>query len=179
MKKDDIEFLKDLQHELRTQENDGNASPVYWGVIEESLRIVPDGYGDGLFIVDEGKKYTIEEFTEIIECDINCIVDDNDKKYILNQWKEVDKEWICDIVDFYNNVLDGNAEVLEFTKGDELSFNTGAFLTKRACNEYIDKYGYNHNKPRTFAMTAYRNFELERLLNILTNLDFDDIKVDG
>lgn len=30
----DYEFLKELQHELNTQENDGNANPVFWGVEE-------------------------------------------------------------------------------------------------------------------------------------------------
>jgi len=24
---------------------------------------------------------------------------------------------------------------------------TGAFLTKRACQEYISSYGYNHSRP--------------------------------
>ena len=37
--------------------------------------------------------------------------------------------------------------------------------------EYVEKYTYNHSQPRTYAMTAYRNFELERLLNILKTID--------
>jgi len=37
--------------------------------------------------------------------------------------------------------------------------------------EYIEKYGYNHNQPRTYAMTAYRNFELMHLLKILKNFE--------
>ena len=28
---EDYEFLAELQHELVTQDNDGNADPVYWG----------------------------------------------------------------------------------------------------------------------------------------------------
>ena len=47
---------------------------------------------------------------------------------------------------------------------------TGAFITKRACKNYIEKYGYNHNDPHTYAMTAYRNFELGRLLKILKTI---------
>ena len=50
---------------------------------------------------------------------------------------------------------------------------TGAFLTKRACKNYIERYGYNHNDPHTYAMTAYRNFELVRLLNILKTIKFE------
>ena len=48
---------------------------------------------------------------------------------------------------------------------------TGAFLTKRACQEYISCYGYNHSRPHTYAMTAYRNYELARLLKILKTME--------
>lgn len=34
----DYDFLKDLQHELNTQTNDGNADPVYWGVMESGKK---------------------------------------------------------------------------------------------------------------------------------------------
>lgn len=43
-----------------------------------------------------------------------------------------------------------------------------------AKKEYIKKYSYNHRNPHTYAMTAYRNFELERLLNILKTIDLKD-----
>lgn len=46
MKKEDIDFLRDLQKELNTQTNDGNADPVYWGVMERKLEPVPEGVGD-------------------------------------------------------------------------------------------------------------------------------------
>lgn len=61
---------------------------------------------------------------------------------------------------------------------DVLSQTTNCFLTKKAAQEYIKNYSYNHTNPRIYAMTAYRNFEFEHLLNILTNLNIDDIKVD-
>ena len=43
-----------------------------------------------------------------------------------------------------------------------------------ACKEYIEKCHYNHSKPHTYAMTAYRNFELERLLNILKTMELKE-----
>lgn len=55
-----------------------------------------------------------------------------------------------------------------------LSEETGAFLTKRACQEYICRYGYNHSRPHTYAMTAYRNYELARLLKILKTMEIKD-----
>jgi hypothetical protein len=57
---------------------------------------------------------------------------------------------------------------------ERISRETGAFLTKRACKEYIERYGYNHSKPHTYALTAYRNFELARLLKILKTMEMKE-----
>lgn len=181
MKKEDKEFLAELQNELKTQTTDGNAQPTFWGVIEEHMQIVPDGYGDTQMIIEDSTRYTIADFIEVVEDYIDSldrIVDENEKQKILDKWKDIDRTDAYDIVYFNNDVLGGNAEVFEFTKEDRLSTYTGAFLTKKACQKYIDKYGYNHSKPRTFAMTAIRNYEFERLLHILTNINLDDIKDD-
>ena len=178
MKKEDKDFLVELQQELKNQTTDGNAQPTFWGVIEEHLQIVPDGYGDGQMIIEDGERYTISDFIKFVEDYINNLEDENEKQETLEKWKEVNRTDPYDIVDFNNDILGGAAEVLEFAKEDRLSTYTGAFLTKRACQKYIENYGYNHSKPRTFAMTAIRNYELERLLHILTNMNLDDIKED-
>ena len=65
----------------------------------------------------------------------------------------------------------------ERTRSEEhsrVSEETGAFLTKRACQEYICRYGYNHSRPHTYAMTAYRNYELARLLKILKTMEIKE-----
>jgi hypothetical protein len=92
------------------------------------------------------------------------------------KWKEVDKEWMDSVVDFIHDEM--GIEECRIIWQEEKTFisrDTGAFLTKRACKEYIERFGYNHYKPHTYAMTAYRNFELERLLKILRfGLDFNN-----
>lgn len=51
---EDYDFLKDLQQELQTQDNDGTADPLYWMVEEEETVGVPDGCGDPIiYMVDE------------------------------------------------------------------------------------------------------------------------------
>lgn len=177
MKKEDKDFLVELQQELKNQTTDGNAQPTFWGVIEEHMHLVPDGYGDTQMIVEDSTIFTIAEFIRI-EDDYIENLDEDEKQKVLDEWEDIDKTDAYDIVNFNNDVLGGAAEVLEFAKEDRLSTYTGAFLTKRACQKYIENYGYNHSKPRTFAMTAIRNYELERLLHILTNMNLDDIKED-
>ena len=167
---EDFEFLKELQHELNTQPTDGNAQPVYWGVMETETVGVPDGCGEPIIYMGDGVTMELEEVVEYIKKDyLNGL---NVKQKL--QWKHLDKESMSDVVDFMHDVLKWNdTRIVYISKKDKISQDTGAFLTKRACKEYIEHFGYNHSNPHTYAMTAYRNFELERLLNILKSINFE------
>ena len=157
------EFLKDMQHELNTQPNDGNADPLYWGVIEEKEEGVPEGCGDEKIYLGDASTVDLSDAISIIEEHL----EDNDKEL----WETVDKTNIQDVANFCVIVFGwSEARVVYTDTKYRLSKMTGAFLTKRACKEYIERYGYNHTKPHTYAMTAFRNFELEKLLNILKTM---------
>lgn len=130
MKKEDIEFLRELQHELNTQETDGQASPRYWGIVEK--REFACAEGDG--VVDFANTY-------------------------------LRKPYQHDFVGWID-------------ERHELSGVTGCFLTKRAAKQYLDNNYYHHEDGHTYAMTAWRNPEFERLLNILQTMNIDDIKED-
>ena len=165
---EDYEFLKDLQHELNTQTNDGNADPVYWGVMETREVGVPDGCGDERIYLGDGGTETLEGAVAYVG---SYVVDDED----MEAWNEVDKTNIDDVVTFCREKLGmPEVRVVDVEKKSEISRQTGAFLTKRACQQYIDRYGYNHSQPRTYAMTAYRNFEFERLLKFLKTMEFKE-----
>ena len=159
----DYEFLKELQHELNTQTTDGNAQPVFWGVMETREEGVPDGCGEPRVYMGDGGTLSLNDAIEYTE---EYITDENRE-----QWERLDKTSMDDFVGFCNEELRWNeVRIVDVDKKSRLSETTGAFLTKRACQQYIEKYGYNHSNPHTYAMTAYRNFELERLLTILRNL---------
>lgn len=166
---EDYEFLKELQHELNTQTNDGNADPVYWGVMETREVGVPDGCGDERIYLGDGNTENIEGAVAFIG---EYIDDENNEA-----WNEVDKTDMDAVVRFCNEVLKWReVRIVDVEKKSEISRQTGAFLTKRACQQYIEKYGYNHARPHTFAMTAFRNFELSRLLKILKTMDLKERK---
>ena len=159
----DYEFLKELQHELNTQTTDGNAQPVFWGGMETREEGVPDGCGEPRVYMGDGGTLSLNDAIEYTE---EYITDENRE-----QWERLDKTSMDDFVGFCNEELRWNeVRIVDVDKKSRLSETTGAFLTKRACQQYIEKYGYNHSNPHTYAMTAYRNFELERLLTILRNL---------
>lgn len=68
MKKGDIEFLRSLQSELKTQNTDSQASPCYWGIMEHKLVRVPEGCGEPYVVNGDGGVTSLDDFiTEINE----------------------------------------------------------------------------------------------------------------
>jgi hypothetical protein len=115
---------------------------------------------------------TLEEAIEYVNEWIESCYDPDG--FIKQEWDGVNKEWMKDVVDFIKDYVEPQCRIVWVDNKYELSTYTGAFLTKRACKEYIDKYGYNHSNPHTYAMTAIRNPEYETLINILETMKFDD-----
>ena len=171
---EDYEFLKDLQHELNTQSTDGTAEPVYWGVMEDHEVAVPDGCGDYQRIPYDDGAWTVEEAVEIVEEDLKA---DDVSDEIKEEWNEyVDHESAFDVASFMSEKLgyDYIGDPYDCRMEEQLTRWTGAFLTKRACKQYVERYAYNHNNPRTYALYAHRNFELERLLKILKTMEMTE-----
>lgn len=166
---EDYEFLKDLQHELNTQTNDGNAEPVYWGVREYNYELTLEGEGEPRITYDDGA-YTLEEAVEAVN---ECIGDYDEETQ--TEWNGIDKTDADDVAYFMKETLKWDySDIYWVEEKARITNETGAFITKRACKEYIQRYGYNHCRPHTYAMTAYRNYELGQLLKILKTMVFGD-----
>lgn len=171
LSQEDFEFLQELSHELNTQTTDGNAQPVYWGVMETEEVGAPEGCGDPIIYMGDGETMELEEAVKYVEEEYLKDLDEANQE----EWADIDKNDMDDVVRFMNENLDWhNVRIVWYKKQERISNDTGAFLTKRACKEYIEKFHYNHCHPHTYAMTAYRNFELERLLKILKGIDFEE-----
>ena len=169
LSQEDYDFLKDLCHELSTQTNDGNAEPLYWGIMEKKEVLAPEGCGRPMIRHDDGAW----EFNEAIE-NVNECISDYDQD-IQSEWAKLDKDCPDDVCEFMQERLKWDFCDLYWAEDEDvLSRFAGAFLTKRAAKEYVEKYGYNHNQPYTYAMTAFRNFEYGRLIKILKGLKFED-----
>lgn len=172
LRQEDFDFLKELQHELQTQTNDGNAQPVYWGVMETREVAVPDGCGDETKISHDGGTWDLDQAIKAVN---ECIGEY--PKNLREKWRnDVDKSDIRDVYEFMRDDIEyGDIYgCYDFKEEDDLCRYTGAFLTKRACQKYIETCGYNHSRPHTYAMTAFRNYELDRLLKILKTMKFEE-----
>lgn len=177
MTKEDLEFLKELQHEMQTQETDGNASPRFWGIMETKERITKDGYGGDIYIVDrtggEAENYKLQDYVEMLRKHI----DENEMDYeTIAGFAYLDYDDIEKVAEFARNFLDRDVEVSSFEEYEELSDQTGCFLTKRAAKKHIELNGYHYSKPKTYAMTAWRNPEFERFIKIFENLDLEKLE---
>lgn len=170
LSEEDYEFLKELQKELNTQPNDGNAEPLYWGVIETKEVGVPEGCGEPKIYFGDGDYGDTKEACRLIE-DYFQYHDDS----IKDDWAEIDKEDMTELVNFAQEHYHWDDwRIVYLDEKQSLAEDTGAFLTKKACKEYIGRFGYNYSKPRTYAMTAYRNNEYGTLLRILKSLIFTE-----
>lgn len=170
MKHEDIDFLVNLQHELNTQSHDGNAQPLWWGVMEDrEIAGFEDGWATNYSLCKEGdpdfeiKGPTVEDIKRIgVE---ECGMDEEDFEYC------VDTEDALRELNIYSDeyYLVGVQTLGHLNRGC-------LFLTKKECKEYITRYGYNHKNPRTYAMTAYRCETYARLLNIIRNTNWQALK---
>lgn len=164
---EDIEFLKNLQHELLTQENDCQADPRFWVVAENKREYgYEQGYEDGEIICDsDGDTW------DSIDDLIGYLIESN---YI--QEKDIDKEHVyCfdEIIELLPEEMQSNYYTCGYKDIDVIAPDT-LFITKSTCQNHIVNNKYNYNNPHTYAMTAWRNPEIERLYKILKETNWDN-----
>lgn len=176
---EDISFLEELSNELSTQTTDHNADPVFWGIRDEvQTPPLAEDYGDTYIIweVEEGHEvynskqdnlsYFIQQMQEHDDCYGESLKMSSNKikEEILEKYQDDPYEFIRehDLEEYYR---DGNIDI-----NYELVTSTGAFLTKRAALEHIKMNRHNYKNPHTYAMTAFRNPEFERLISILKKI---------
>ena len=170
LSKEDAEFLATLRHELLTQPTDGNRDPRFWGVIEEMYEWGYDaecGQGwavwDGENCCDVGEKDDLQSV-------LAELTDPDDYGYDPEEFIGCDEPE--EVVERANDLGDSYQFTLSYYRVHHEVSEDHLFLTKKACQEYINKFGYNHNKPHTYVMTAERCPEYERLLKILKETEW-------
>lgn len=169
LSKDDYEFLKDLCHELNTQEHDGQAAPRFWGILETKEEPSPEGIGEPVIYMGDGCTMDAKEVVDYIET--NYLPDSRDETK--DSWDMVDKNNLNDLIEFMHDSFGWcETRIVWVDTQQRVSEQTGCFITKRACKKHIENNRHHYCRPQTYAMTAWRNPEFERLLTILQNIKF-------
>lgn len=168
----DIQFLKDLQVELQQQDDDGQASPIFWTVGDYRMTPCPDGCHDDYFINAPNRDYygSLDEL-------LNDIREEEYEDYS-DDIKEEFLEISCEItaLDWLMKNYDEETELIP-VKEEHFIHPDTMFLTKAEAKKHIELNYYHYSsKAHTYAMTAWRAPKVERLLSILGTFDWDSIK---
>lgn len=174
MNQEQVKFLVNLQKELKTQENDWQASPRYWAVKDYKKEIGNEDYHNGeiSYFHNDGDAVEFEnlkelkeflydyEFHEADDCLAELLEDD-----------ETDFETLWD----YLENTDSDFESLFMTEVAFIVPNT-FFITKEECKRHIEANRHHYtSKAHTYAMTAWRSPQVERLWELLETADFEKI----
>lgn len=161
-----IEFLQSLGKEMKEQDNDYQAAPRFWVVAENEKEYgIDTDYADGIVAYDsEGSTWeTPEELMQhLIE-------------YGYIEEEDVDKRGKYDFAEIIDMVDGSEYGMCGYKENrDVISPNT-FFLTKRECKDHIERYSNHYAEPHSYAMTAWRSPQVERLYDIIENTEWETV----
>lgn len=176
--KDDIQFLKELQKELKTQEVDSQAAPRFWVIMDYRETPTHEDYdydrtsyfhNDGdvteFFTVQELRKFIMNHYFYDNESDeLKEILNNSDLNFD-ELWEYVEENLNED--GWFNSVP---------VKEESFIVPDTMFLTKEEAQKHLrlNKHHYT-SKAHTYAMTAWRSPKVAKLFDILETFDWDQI----
>ena len=172
---EDIEFLKELQNELKTQENDCQAAPRFWVIRDYKYDVTEKGYHDRVHVYDTygaDGEYEVEEFAKLrLEGGSSCDLSSDE----LDELRSITAEYSIfresNLLDWFEEKTD--ATIVYEREVSVIKQNT-MFLTKQEAKDHLKGNSHHYsNKAHTYAMTAWRAPKVARLLSILENIDWD------
>lgn len=169
LKTQDINFLNELQEELITQTNDGNASPVFWVIRQYEDQITDSDFGEKtIYFHNDGDHAEFKTLQDL--CDFLCSGEEYDSIEHCETLDEAFDIILCDYNDsgYFNRYEAISVGVI---KPDTL------FITKKEAQQHIENNRHHYNRTvHTYAMTAWRSRVVERLWDILRTADFSMLK---
>jgi hypothetical protein len=174
--KDDIQFLKELQLELLTQENDGQASPRFWTIMDYKWEVTAEGHHEriSLYSPNTCESVTVDEYIdEILNGDRRDEFNDEQ----IEELKDIKDYFISDLEDWIKENDEYEYYLIYETEVPFIAWNT-CFFTKEEAKRHLESNRHHYSdKAHTFAMTAWRAPKMERLIKILETFDWDKIEV--
>jgi hypothetical protein len=153
MNKENRDFLLKLQNELKTQETDIQANPRFWVVAQYEWIPCWEQQADS-YTYSNGEGDYFDSFEDF-------------RKYLFEN-EYIDEELYLEATDIDD--LDNNEYYKIPQKKVHVIKENTFFLTKQACIDHIQANNYHYNETvHTYAMTAWRSPNVEKLIGILTN----------
>lgn len=173
---DDIRFLKELQHELKNQENDGQAAPRFWAIMDHEYQITGEGHHDRVSVYDTNvaESYEVDEYAKLQLENNNPSDDDIIELGEIMLSNEYFRER-----DLIKWIKENRSEAIIFYEKEEsvIKQNT-MFVTKQEAKDHLKANSHHYsNKAHIYAMTAWRAPKVARLLSILKDFNWADIEI--
>ncbi len=166
---------------MLTQDTVCQADPRFWVVMQTVRDYWVDDNIDGICIYDKDSTESVfedeleelpdwlkENFDGIVKYEYDGIsveiICEDENEYLIDD--------IAEIEDFLEEYAPGRYSICNYRDREEIAENT-MFLTLRECKEHIERNGYHYNKPHSYAMTAGRSPQVEKLYKILQDTDWD------
>ncbi|PRR87357.1 hypothetical protein [Bacillus atrophaeus] len=167
----DIQFLKELQNELKTLDHDSQAAPRFWSIGDYKWIRTSDDDAErfSVHLPEEGEDYELESYLKDITEDGN----------LSSEALEAMEDIECEIsaLDWIHEYVDNGADLIPEREVHHIYQDT-MFLTKAEAKQHIKQNHYHYTKKvHTYAMTAWRAPKVERLLNILESFDWSSITI--
>lgn len=196
MKREDIEFLKELQNDIKQ-----NTYSTIWVVEKEDIiygeeLINPEGIeffmcGCESMGTDEDATNTLEYLQEYIEefDEIESVVINDftlsiqfkkpigifGRNYIDINLESDSYSSIEFDIEEINKRIDSDIEVIQYKKINKISEDT-FFLRKKDCEEFIKNNRYHYKKPRPCDINRWRSPDVERLFRIIKETDWSKLE---
>lgn len=188
---EEVEFLCKLQKEMNTQDTCAQAEPRFWVIKGSEEMITADGYGDSTVLFDNDaaetvartmrqayeylKEVDIEEIKEVefvdpdefikVKFDEDCFEDQEDELTTIEE--------VADFLNGFNDVY----RAIKYEKVGKIYPST-MFLTQKEAESHLRANDYYYSgDAHTYAMTAWRSPDVERLWKILREVDWSGIKL--
>lgn len=193
----DIRFLQELQKEMNTQDTLGQADPRFW-VIKGKNRIYlndPDGYELCYYcekvaenLEDAARYLQSEGFSDHTGLRAEASFEDaiiSPEGRLSVAFSEMPGPGYEDCV-FYDtksladwlNEYQGNDAFTAVPYMDrQMVYSDTLFLTRKEAMEHLRRFHYHYDdEAHTYAMTAWRAPDVERLYGILEETDFQELE---
>ena len=166
---EDIKFIKNLSHEIKTQDTRATAQPYGLTITQEKIVRKDEGCGSELACEWNGEMYAEYEWPQFLQ-DIEEYYDRDE--YIGTLLEKV-LSLIQDMKGFQELRDTNEAEYIEADVYevdieqvvDPMKFNF--FLTEKAAYEYIENDKHNLRNPKTFGVYLKKNDEMLKLLEVI------------
>ena len=186
--KDELDFLSNLQHELNTQDHVCQADPRFWVIMGEEKQVVPSGYEDDVVLYDNDAADELADGIENIIKFLNEKFKDDGEpwtitqdysSYTIKSNEDADyDEYLCDLDELETWLHEHNHACYTFNyySCKPKVYPNTMFLTEKAAATHLRQNDYHYDATaHTYAMTAWRSPEIEKLIKILQTVDFSSI----